>query len=107
MMETIRQFGITASGSLPISVVLKVTLTAAAALLSARIAHRSRAALRHALLLAAFGVMLVLPVAAAIAPALTISVAVPAQVVEASSAGSATSHPGSAPAIDNSPAPSA
>ena len=46
----------------PVWILVKVTIIAVVSLAGARLARRSRAAVRHALLAAAFGVMLVLPV---------------------------------------------
>ncbi|SPE27873.1 membrane hypothetical protein [Candidatus Sulfopaludibacter sp. SbA3] len=60
--------------SLAASVVVKVTVTTAMALAGAWLARRRRAAERHALLAAAFGVLLVLPVASIVAPPVRIAV---------------------------------
>jgi len=56
------------SSSLVLSIVAKVTVTTALALSGVRLARRSRAAVRHALLAAGFGVMLALPVVSIVAP---------------------------------------
>jgi TonB family protein len=53
-------------------VLVKVTVTLALALTGAWIGRKSRAALRHALLAAAFGVILLLPIVSAIAPSIRI-----------------------------------
>jgi uncharacterized protein (TIGR03435 family) len=58
----------------------KVTIVLAAALVAARLAHRSSAAMRHVLLAAAFAVLLALPIASVVAP--TIPVAVPVAMQE-------------------------
>ena len=57
-----------ATSSLAAAMVAKVTVTAALALIGAWLARRSRASVRHAILVAAFGVMLLLPVASLVAP---------------------------------------
>jgi bla regulator protein BlaR1 len=54
-------------GSLAASIVAKATLIAALALTGSRMARRSRAALRHTLMAAAFGVLLLLPIASIVA----------------------------------------
>ena len=54
--------------SLAASIVLKATFTTALALFGAWLARRRRAAVRHALLRAAFGILLVLPIACIVAP---------------------------------------
>jgi uncharacterized protein (TIGR03435 family) len=59
-----------------VTILIKVTIISALSLAGARLARRSRAALRHAVLAAAFGVMLVLPVASFIAPPVRIAVSV-------------------------------
>jgi uncharacterized protein (TIGR03435 family) len=56
------------------SILAKATVAMALALIGARLAQRSRAAVRHALLAAAFGVVLVLPVASIVAPPIRIAV---------------------------------
>ena len=63
-----------ASSSLAASILTKVTVTTALALAATWIARRNRAAVRHALLAAAFGVLLVLPVVSIIAPPIRIAV---------------------------------
>jgi len=60
--------------SLAASVVAKVTLTTALGLAAARLARRNRAALRHALLVATFGVIPVLPIASILAPPIRVAV---------------------------------
>jgi len=67
-----------ASGSLVWSILLKVTATTVVALALVRLARRRQAAFRHVLLAAAFGVLIVLPVAAVVAPAIRITVPVAA-----------------------------
>ncbi len=63
------------------SVLIKVTLILGLALAGARLARRSRAAVRHVLLAASFVVLPILPVASIVAPA--VSVAIPAAVQQA------------------------
>ena len=59
-------------------ILLEVTVVLALALAGTRLARKSRAAVRHVLLAAAFGVALILPLASMVAPA--VSVEVPAAV---------------------------
>ena len=66
-------------GSLAVSILAKVTVTTALALVGTRLARRSRAAVRHALLAAAFAVLLVLPIASLIGPSIRIAVPIAAQ----------------------------
>src|SRR5579863_4415298 len=61
-------------GMLAASIVAKATLTMALALMAVRVARRSRAAVRHALLAAAFAVLPMMPVASLIAPSVPIPV---------------------------------
>jgi uncharacterized protein (TIGR03435 family) len=67
------------SGSLAASILIKVTVTTALALAGARLARKSRAALRHVLLAAAFAMLLVLPIASIAAPPVRIAVPVAAR----------------------------
>jgi hypothetical protein len=76
MIPIISDALLTASGSLAGSMVAKATVVAALGLIGARLAHKNRAAVRHALLAATFGVMLLLPVASLVAPPVRIAVAV-------------------------------
>jgi uncharacterized protein (TIGR03435 family) len=76
MMHVIAGVLLALSGSLPASIVAKVTVTAALALIGVRLARRGRAAVRHALLGAAFGAMLALPVVSLVAPPVGIAVPV-------------------------------
>ncbi len=79
MMPEINGAMLAVSSSLAASIVAKATVTTALALIGARLARRSRAAVRHALLAAAFGVLLVLPVASIVAPPVRIAVPVATQ----------------------------
>jgi TonB family protein len=77
------------SGSLAASIVAKATVAAALGLVAARLARGSRAAVRHALLAAVFGVLLALPVASVLAPPLRIAVqAAAAERIAPAAAGS-------------------
>jgi uncharacterized protein (TIGR03435 family) len=71
------------TGSFVVSILTAVTMVMAAALGATSVSRRRRAATRHALLVAAFTIALVLPVASALAPYLTIRVSVPAPRVVA------------------------
>jgi uncharacterized protein (TIGR03435 family) len=66
--------------SLAASIVAKVTVTTALGLFAAWLARRNRAAVRHALLAAAFGVLLVLPVASVLAPPVHVAVSIAAGI---------------------------
>ena len=74
MTPTIREFVLAMGSSLPASIVAKATVIVAFGLMGARIARRSRAAVRHVLLAATFGVLLLLPVASLIVPPVRIAV---------------------------------
>jgi uncharacterized protein (TIGR03435 family) len=76
------------TASFVISLVTGVTIAMVLALIIARASWRRRAATRHALLVAAFGVALILPIASAVAPFLTWQVAVPAPAVVSSAVAS-------------------
>src|SRR5689334_8928680 len=69
------------SGSFVISILSGITLVMTAAIGATSVLRQGRAATRHALLTAAFAVALVLPVASAVAPYVTIRVPVPAPAV--------------------------
>jgi bla regulator protein blaR1 len=72
-------------GSLAAAIAAKATLTTALALVAVRLAHRSRAAVRHALLAAAFTLLAALPVASMFAPSIGILLPVAAEPVVAPS----------------------
>src|SRR5579862_4361963 len=74
MTLTIREFVLAMGSSLPASVVAKATVIAAFGLMGARLARRSRAAVRHILLAATFTVLLLLPVASLIVPPVRVAV---------------------------------
>lgn len=65
--------------SLVASLLVKVTITTALALIGARLARKSRAAIRHVLLAAAFLVLLVLPIASIVAPSVSVTVPIAVQ----------------------------
>src|SRR5262249_52871400 len=64
----INELMLAVSGSLAASLVVKATLLLTLGLLGSALAARSRASVRHSLLAATFGVLLILPVAAIVAP---------------------------------------
>jgi beta-lactamase regulating signal transducer with metallopeptidase domain len=74
MTPTIREFLFALSGSLAASIIAKVTITTAFGLLAAWLARDNRAAVRHALLAAMFGVISLLPAASLLMPPLHIRV---------------------------------
>ena len=79
MMPAIDRLILTASSSMPASILVKATLLLVLGLSATAIARRARAAVRHALLCAAFGVLLLVPVASVVVPAVRIEVPVAAQ----------------------------
>jgi bla regulator protein BlaR1 len=76
MRPAIDQALLAMSSSLAASVVVKATIVITITLIAARLASRSRASIRHAILAAGFAVLLVLPIASVIAPPVHISLAV-------------------------------
>jgi bla regulator protein blaR1 len=72
---------------LALSILLKATATTAAALTAARLARRTRAAVRHLLLAAAFAILLGLPIASGFAPPMRILLPIAPPTATASSAG--------------------
>lgn len=74
MMPALNEVMLALSSSLAASIVAKVTVTTALALIATRLARRSRAAVRHSLIAAAFGVLLALPVASILIPSVRIAV---------------------------------
>jgi TonB family protein len=69
-----REAMLVAGGSMAASIVAKATITTAFGLIGAWLARRSRAAFRHVLLSAAFGVLLVLPIVSMVAPPVRIAI---------------------------------
>ncbi len=104
MIPVINGVMLAVSSSLAVSIVAKATVATATVatalgLIGARLARRSRAALRHALLAAAFGVLLALPVASIVAPPIRIAVpAVAQKQIVPALAGAAGAIPPVAPA---------
>lgn len=74
MTPTIRESLIAVSNSLAVAIIAKVTITTVLGLLAAWLARHSRAAVRHALLAATFGAMLLLPAASLLMPPLPVGV---------------------------------
>jgi len=89
MMPEINAAILLASHSLAVSIVVKATFTTALALIAVRLARGSRASLRHVMLTVAFGVLLALPAASLVLPAVAIAVRVapPARPVRSRSTG--------------------
>ena len=79
MMPAINALLLAVSNSLAASIAAKATVVTVLCLIATRVAPRSRASARHALLAAAFGVLLVLPVASLVAPPVRIAVPVVVQ----------------------------
>lgn len=102
MIARLETLLIAASANVALAVLLKATLTTALVLGAVHAARRSRAAVRHVLLVAAFGMLMALPVAAALAPAMTIAVPVtpvPSQAIHVTG-NDVSEVPTVAPAID-------
>jgi uncharacterized protein (TIGR03435 family) len=76
MVPAINETMLAISSSLAASIVAKVTVITALALFASWLARGSRAAVRHALLAAVFGVMLLLPIASVLVPPVHLGVPV-------------------------------
>src|SRR5690348_8607661 len=76
MMPVISQFLLAAGDSTAGSILAKVTVVTALGLAASRLGRGNRAAVRHALLAATFGVTLLLPVGAVLLPPLRVGVPV-------------------------------
>lgn len=87
MMPVIPETMLAVSNSLAASITIKATAVAALGLIGAWAARGSRAALRHAVLAASFGMLLALPVAALLAPPVRIAVAAAPQLTVHAPAG--------------------
>jgi uncharacterized protein (TIGR03435 family) len=74
MMRMIGEAAVAVSSSLPLTIVLNVTLIALGALIAACIAQRHRASVRHALFATAFIVLLALPIASVVIPARSVRI---------------------------------
>jgi TonB family protein len=92
MMPEIDRAMLAVGGSLAASTLVKATVATALALIGARLAYRSRAAVRHALLAAAFGVLLALPVACIVVAPVRIAVPVVARAASPTAGAIAVSH---------------
>lgn len=111
MKPTINEVILAVSGSLAALIVLKVTVSLSLGLLAAWLAHGSRAAVRHALLAAMFGVILILPAASLLIPPLQVGMPVgverPATLLPLGIAGSASSSATRAGPANRTAAPAA
>ena len=81
MMPEIDRAMLAFGGSMAASTLFKATVAIALALAGVRLAHRSRAAVRHAMLAVAFGVLLVLPIACIVSAPVRIAVPVAVDAV--------------------------
>jgi len=79
MTPAIQEFMFAVSNSLAASILAKTTLVLTLGLFAAWLMRRSRASLRHAMLAAVFAVLLLLPIAAALAPPVRIALKPTAQ----------------------------
>jgi bla regulator protein blaR1 len=79
MMRILSEIVVMLSASAVMPLMIEGTAVVALGLMSARLARRGRAAVRHALLASVFGIVLTLPVVSLIAPPVTISVPVAAK----------------------------
>ena len=79
MIPALSAFVLAMSGSLAASIVVKATIAIALGLIAAKVAHGSRAAVRHALLAATFAVLLLLPAVSLVAPPIRIALRTAAQ----------------------------
>ena len=76
MMRILSEILVALSTSAAMSLMVKGTAVVTLGLMCAWLARRRRAALRHALLASAFGILLALPIVSLIAPPVTIRVPV-------------------------------
>ena len=79
MMPAMHEFALALGSSLPASIVAKATVVVALGSIGARLTRRQRAAVRHVLLAATFGVLLLLPVVSIVVPPVRIPVRTVAQ----------------------------
>jgi TonB family protein len=100
-MGVINEAMLAVSGSLPASIVVKVTVTTALGLIGAWLARGSRAAVRHTLLAAAFAVLLALPAGSILASPIRIAVKAPAPERVAPGLAVSEAIPTAAPALSN------
>jgi bla regulator protein blaR1 len=80
MMPAFNGLLLSVGSSLAASIVAKVTVTTALGLITAWLTRRNRAAVRHVLLAAAFGVLLMLPVASVLAPPIHVAVPIAVEI---------------------------
>jgi uncharacterized protein (TIGR03435 family) len=85
MMPAMREMILAASGAPAAWLMVKATVAVALGLLGATAARRSRASVRHTVLAAMFGVLLLLPVVSVVAPPMPIAMATVKQSQTASS----------------------
>ena len=76
MIDSVTEWAVTLSAAAPVWVLIKVSVAGLCGLVAAGMAHRSRAAVRHAILAATFAVMFAVPFVAATAPAVSFSIPV-------------------------------
>ena len=74
MTGMLAEAALVVSGSFAAALLAKVTVTMALALIAVRLARKSRAAVRHLLLAAAFAVVLVLPIASIVVPSVRVEI---------------------------------
>src|SRR5262245_7661128 len=75
MTSFVAEAALAIGSSVAASIIVKATVTATLALLAARLARHSRASVRHLLFAATFAILLVLPIATFVLPAVYISIA--------------------------------
>jgi uncharacterized protein (TIGR03435 family) len=74
MTDIITEAVLAIGASLPASIVAKATIVAAIALLAGRLSSRKSASMRHLVFTTAFAMLLVLPMAASVAPAVNVPI---------------------------------
>ena len=79
MMSVVDGVVLAASNAPGVLILVKATLVLTAALIAVRLARRTRASIRHAILAAALGALMVLPITSIVAPPVRIALAVAAQ----------------------------
>ena len=98
MMSLINEAMLAVSSSVAASIVAKATVTTALGLTGVWLARKSRAAVRHALLAATFGVLLALPIASILEPPFRIAAPPVEQRKISTVAGAGSAIPSGAPA---------
>lgn len=76
MMNSASEIALAIGSSLGLAILAKATLATVVAFVVARLCHGSRASLRHLVFAVAFGVLLLLPVAALVMPSVALEVTV-------------------------------